>query len=81
MHVSLAAVRRSTFALVIVGVLLKKGCLRLFGIQVGMLVWGRVIVHLSWRLVKSVRPYVAGEHVESVTTCACGVPSRCFEVK
>ena len=76
-----AAIKWSTFALVIVGVWLSRGCLRLSGIQLGMLVWGRVVVHLNWRLAKSLRPYVAEENVGSVTTCACGVPSRCFEVK
>ena len=69
-HVSLAGIRRSTFLLVIVGVWLMRGCLRLSGIQVGMLVWGRVVDHLSCRLAKSVRPYVAGENVGRVITCA-----------
>ena len=36
----------------------------------GMLVWGMVAVHLSWRLARSVRPYVAGENVGRVITCA-----------
>ena len=80
-HVSFAAGRWSMFALGIVGVWLRRGCMRLFGIQFGILVWGRVVVHLSWRLARSVRPYVTGENVGSVTTCACGVPSRSFEVK
>ena len=80
-HVSLADVRRSTFAMVIVGVCLTRGCLRLSGIQVGMLVWDKVVVHQSWRLARSVMPYVAGENVGRVTMCAWGVPSRCFEVK
>ena len=79
-HVSFAEVRRSTFALVIVGIWLRRGCLRLSGIQIGMLVYGRVVVHLIWRLAKSVRPYVAGVNVGSVITCACGISSRCFEV-
>ena len=81
MHVSFTEIRRSTFALVIVGVWLRRGCLRLYGIQLGMLVWGRVVVHLGWQLARSVRPYVAGVDVGSVTTCACGVSSRCFEVR
>ena len=71
-HVSLVVVKRSTFAMVIVGVWLRRGCLRLSRIQVGMLVWGRVGVHLSWTLARSVRPYVAGENVGRVTTCAWG---------
>ena len=45
-----------------------------------MLVCGRVVDHLSWRLAMSVRPYVAGVNVGSVITWACGVPSRCVEV-
>ena len=70
MHVSLAGVKWSTFHLVIIGVWLRRVCLRLAGIQVGMLVWGRVVVHLSCRLAMSVRPYVAVENVGRVMTCA-----------
>ena len=69
-HVSLAGVMRSTFALVIVGVWLRRGYLRLSRIQGGMLEWGRVVGHLSWRLARSVRPYVAGENVGRVIMCA-----------
>jgi hypothetical protein len=69
-HVSFAGVRRSTFALAIVGIWLRRGCPRLSGIQGGMLVWGRVVVHLSCRLARSASPYVAGENVGRVITCA-----------
>ena len=67
-QVAFAEVRRSTFALVIVGVWFRRACLRLAGIQFGMLVCGRAVDHLSWRLARSVRPYVAGENVGSVIT-------------
>ena len=46
-----------------------------------MLICGRVVVHLSCRLARSVRPDVVGVNVGSVITCACGVPSRCCEVR
>ncbi len=68
-HVSLAGSRRSTFALVIVGVWLRRGCRRLSRIKEGILVRGRVVDHSSCRLAKSVRPYVAGENVGWVITC------------
>ncbi len=79
-HVSLAGVNRSTFPLVIDGVWLRRGNLRLPGIQVGMHVCGMVVVHLSCLLARSVKPYVAGENVGRVMMCAGGSPSRCFEV-
>ena len=69
MHVSLAGSRRSAFALVIVGVWLRRGCRRLYGIQEGMLVWGRVVDHFSCQLARSARPYVVGENIERVITC------------
>ena len=69
-HVSLAGVSRSKLPLVIVGVWLKRGSLRLSGIQVGVHVCGRVVVHLSCLLARSVRPYVAGENVGRVMTYA-----------
>jgi hypothetical protein len=71
-HVSLAGVKRSTFPLVIVGVWLRRGCLRLSGIQVEMHVWDRVVVHMCCLLARSVSPYVAGENVGRVRTCAWG---------
>jgi len=55
--------------------------LRLSGIQSRTLVCGRVVDHLNWRLARSVRPYVASVNVGSVITEACGVPSRCVEVR
>ena len=70
MHVSLVVVKRSTFPMVIVGVWLRRDFLRLSGIQVGMHVWGRVVVHLTCLIAKSVRPYVACENVGRVMTCA-----------
>ena len=69
-HVSLAETNRSTFPLVIVRAWLRRGCRRLSGIQVGMLVWGRVVDLMSCQLAKSVKPYVAGENVGRVITCA-----------
>ena len=69
-HVSLAGSRRFTFAMVIVGVWLMRGCRRLFGTHEGMLVWGRVVDHRSCRIAISVRPYAAGENVGRLTTCA-----------
>ena len=70
LQVSLVGIRRSTFAQVIAGVWLRRGCRRLSEIQEGMLVWGRVVVHRSCRLANSVRPYIAGENVGRVITCA-----------
>ncbi len=69
-HVSLAEVRRFAFALVIVGVWLRRGCLRLSGIQAEMLVCGRAVVHLNCRLARSVKPYVAAVNLGRVITCA-----------
>ncbi len=46
-HVSFDEERRSTFALVIVGIWLSRACMRLSDILFGMLVCGRVVDHLS----------------------------------
>ena len=69
-HVSLAGVNRPTFPLVLVGVLLRRGSLRLSGFKVGMHVCGTVVVHLSGLLAKSMRPYVTGKNVGRVMTWA-----------